>query len=204
MFWRGRGSLGLPGRSGGSAGGRLPADRYLPSAQPYSRAISGTLGGGDPPRVPGALPSSWAPGGSSPASGISLPPCPPGMFGEESAMWFRGGRRGASPGSWTPEAGQAGWGAKQAGLWASRKGADGWGGHCFSGGPAPPKLQSCLRPRGPPPCGPAPGAASSPLGPPGPWHGRVCPPHNHIWFSLGPRDASAPGPPLLGEVGRRD
>lgn len=79
-----------------------------------------------------------------------------------------------------------------------------WG-HCSSGGPPAPKPQSCLRPTGPPPPPPhpAPGAPSSLLRPPGPWHGRVSPPHNHIWFSLGSQDASACGPPLLGEVGRR-
>lgn len=45
-----------------------------------------------------------------------------------------------------------------------------WG-HCSLGGPPTPKPQSCLRPTGPPPSRPAAGAPSSPLRPPGPWHG---------------------------------
>lgn len=197
----GRGSLSASqGGLGDQREARLPADRYLLLAQPYSRAISGTVGEGDPQECQGpCLPPGFL--GAPPQPQESPPPpCPPGMFGEKSAPWS-GGRLGASPGSGTLQAGRlCGEQSRQA-SGASGKGDD--VGSLFLGRPTNPQTSILSPTHGPTPI---PSCRRGSLLPPPssrPLARRVSPPHNHIWFSLGSQDASARGPPLLGEVGRR-
>lgn len=93
------------------------------------------------------------------------------------------GRPGAS--AWWP--GPAGW---PPGL---QEKETVWG-QCPSGGPPAPKPPTPRPPPGPPPS--CPSGSLLPPQSPGPWHGRVCPPPNHIWFLLGSPRMPPPAAPL--------
>lgn len=198
---------GLKGLRRGRAGtwwchflavGPWAASHFLPGrclllAQGCSRALLGAVQEGGPQRcLPpgflGALSQPQEPLGSSrPPSHPVLPEC-----SVRNVQGGLGGGLGASAWQLDP-LGRAVWGEDQAGLQGSQRRRRGGLSQCSSGGPPAPQPP----PRGPPPTLPQ-GLPppSSVLRPPGPWHGRVSPPANHIWFSLGSPRMPLPEAPL--------